>query len=110
MAARVGTTVYNLRKGGWTAVQLAERTRKMGYPISRIAITKIEGNTRAGKLAVAELVVLAEALAVSPLALLFPDAPNRKVNHLPDQPVPTREAISGLSVMSHYGRRPKPRR
>ena len=39
------------------AVDLAERTKALGYPVNRVAISKIEGNLRAGKLDVAELLV-----------------------------------------------------
>ncbi|WP_149369560.1 hypothetical protein [Mycolicibacterium sp. P9-64] len=59
-----------------TAVQLAERTRDLGYPITRVTITKIETNNRAGKFGIAEWLVLAAALKVPPSLLLFSDFPD----------------------------------
>jgi transcriptional regulator with XRE-family HTH domain len=95
LAARVGTAVQARRKTlGLTAVQLAERTKQLGYPITRVAITKIEGNSRSGKLDVAELSVLAAALDVAPLELLFPGEADSPVERLPDKTVPTAHAAS----------------
>ena len=63
LAGRVGTAIQVQRKElNLTAQQLAERTKSLGYRISRVAISKIEGNKRAGKFDVAELLVLAQAL------------------------------------------------
>ena len=84
MAGRVGEAVAARRKAlGMTAVQLAAKTREIGYPISRVAISKIETNSRAGKLDVAELIVLAVALDVSPVAVLYPNLPEGEVERLP---------------------------
>jgi transcriptional regulator with XRE-family HTH domain len=95
LAARVGTAVQGRRKTlKLTAVQLAERTKQLGYPITRVAITKIEGNSRSGKLDVAELTVLAAALDVAPLELLFPGEADSPVERLPGQTVPTAHAAS----------------
>ena len=54
-----------------TAQQLAERTKELGYPVTRVAISKIESNSRAGKVDVAELLVLGAALGVPPVTLIF---------------------------------------
>lgn len=95
LAARVGTAVQARRKTlKLTAVQLAERTKGLGYPITRVAITKIEGNSRSGKLDVAELTVLAAALDVAPLELLFPGEADSPVERLPGKTVPTAHAAS----------------
>ncbi len=68
-----------------TALQLAERTKALGYPITRVAISKIEGNKRAGKLDLAELLTLAAALEIPPALLLFPDYPSDdRAEVLPD--------------------------
>ncbi|MGV0624458.1 helix-turn-helix domain-containing protein [Mycolicibacter minnesotensis] len=73
LACRVGSIVRRRRKAlGLTAVQLAQRTIELGYPITRVAISKIEGNYRSGKLDLAELMVLAAALDIPPLWLIFP--------------------------------------
>ena len=97
LSARVGATVQRLRTElGLTAVQLSERTRQLGYPISRVAITKIENNSRAGKLDVAEWIVLAYALDVSPGGLLYPDLPDGPVEVLPDWVLPSWVALLSL--------------
>ena len=66
-----------------TAVDLAERTKELGYPVTRVAITKIENNTRSGKLDIAELLVIAAALGVPPILLLYPVYPYGAVEVLP---------------------------
>jgi transcriptional regulator with XRE-family HTH domain len=55
-----------------TANELSRRTAELGYAVSRNAIAKIEGNLRSGKIDVAEVLVLAAALDVPPVLLLFP--------------------------------------
>lgn len=55
-----------------TASELSRRTAELGYPISRGAIAKIESNSRSGKVDVAEVLVLAAALDIPPVLLLFP--------------------------------------
>lgn len=79
LAQRVGDAVAKRRKAlGWTGVQLADRTAELGYPITRVAISKIETNSRAGKFDVAELLVLAEALYIPPVLLLAADFPTAR--------------------------------
>jgi transcriptional regulator with XRE-family HTH domain len=76
LAARVGRAVYTRRKAlKLTAQQLAQRTADLGYPITRVAVSKIEGGTRAGKFDIAELVILAKALEMPPVLLLYPGFP-----------------------------------
>lgn len=55
-----------------TAAELSRRTAELGYPITRVAIAKIESNLRSGKIDVAEVLVLATALDIPPVLLLFP--------------------------------------
>src|SRR5271156_1850620 len=84
LAGRVGAAIKARRNAlELTAVDLAERTKALGYPVNRVAISKIEGNLRAGKLDVAELLVLAVALAIPPALLLLPTFPNGAVGVLP---------------------------
>jgi len=77
---------FELTRAGWfgnavgqrrralrlTARELSRRTAGLGYPISRGAIAKIESNLRSGKIDVAEVLVLAVALEIPPVLLLFP--------------------------------------
>lgn len=76
LAARFGEAVQKRRSAlHLTAQQLAQRTADLGYPVTRVAISKIEGNKRAGKVDVAELIVLAKALELPPILLLYPGFP-----------------------------------
>lgn len=98
LAERAGNAVQKRRKArGWTGVQLAERTAELGYPITRVAISKIEGNSRAGKLDVAELLVLAAALDIPPVLLLAPDFPDGQVETWPGHSVDSRQAVGWFS-------------
>jgi transcriptional regulator with XRE-family HTH domain len=101
LAKRVGQAVQRRRNAlKLTAQQLAERTAELGYPITRVAISKIEGNKRAGKFDVAELLVLAQALKIPPALLLFPDYPDGPVQGLPGN---ERKSVEGVWWVS--GRR-----
>jgi transcriptional regulator with XRE-family HTH domain len=98
LAGRVGAAVAARRKAlKLTAQQLAERTKELGYPITRVAISKIEGNMRAGKLDVAELVVLAVALEIPPALLLIPGFPDGDVELLPGRGADSVEAMKWMS-------------
>ncbi len=94
LSGRVGAAIKARRNAlKLTAVDLAERTKALGYPVNRVAISKIEGNIRAGKLDVAELFALAVALEIPPALLLFPTFPDGAVDVLPRSgPVPTLKA------------------
>ena len=78
-------------------MELAERAADLGYPMTRVAISKIEGNSRAGKLDVAELLVLAAVLHIPPALLLAPDFPDGKVETRPGHSVDSREAVAWFS-------------
>lgn len=62
-----------------TAVELSNRTREIGYPITRATIAKIESNSRNSKVDVAEVLTLATALHVAPIDLIFPGIPDRRI-------------------------------
>jgi transcriptional regulator with XRE-family HTH domain len=52
---------------------VAERTRQLGHPVSRLALVKIEaGGTRAASASLADVLVLAAALNVPPVLLFVP--------------------------------------
>jgi transcriptional regulator with XRE-family HTH domain len=72
-AAGFGFAVSTRRKAlKLTASEVARRTTELGYPVSRGAIAQIESNSRSGKVDVAEVLVLAAALDIPPVLLLFP--------------------------------------
>lgn len=88
LAERFGRAVSARRKAlGMTAMDVATETASLGYPITRQAVAKIENNNRAGKVDVAELIVLAAALHISPLQLLYPDLVDGPVEVLPGKEV-----------------------
>ncbi|MBI9000049.1 helix-turn-helix domain-containing protein [Corynebacterium sp. CCM 9185] len=76
-----------------TASELADRTRALGYPITRAAISKIENNLRNGKLDLAEVIVLSAALEVPPVAMIYTGLPNTLQDVLPDREVPAWDAL-----------------
>jgi len=78
---RIAANVKTLR-GKRSAQWLAGRTTELGHPISRTAISNLEVG-RKGAVEVPELLVLAKALGVPPLLLLFPGYPGREVEFLP---------------------------
>ncbi|WP_156666075.1 helix-turn-helix domain-containing protein [Rhodococcus sp. HS-D2] len=98
-ARRVGEEVRRLRADvhEMSAVQLANRTAELGYPITRGTIAKIESNSRAAKLDVVEVAVLAKALRVPPLQLLYPELPDGPVEVLPGVTVRSVSAMTWFS-------------
>jgi transcriptional regulator with XRE-family HTH domain len=84
---RVAEAIRDARKGH-SAQWLADETERLGYPISRSAIANYESG-RKKTLDIAELLVVAEALDVPPVMLLFPAQPDALVEALPEQCVPS---------------------
>jgi transcriptional regulator with XRE-family HTH domain len=98
LAARVGSAIARRRKVvGMTAQQLGERTKELGYPVNRVAVSKMEANVRDGKLGVAELLVIAAALDVPPLLLLLPDWPDGSAEALPGLDMPSRRMANWVT-------------
>ena len=84
---RVGTEVRAIRtRLGLTAQQLSDKTEELGMPVSRSRIAAMEGGKRGGVVTVAELIVLARALGVPPLLLLYPGVPGEVIDALPHNP------------------------
>ncbi|WP_155291712.1 helix-turn-helix domain-containing protein [Rhodococcoides fascians] len=97
-ANRMGQAVAKVRKKrGLSALQLSTLTEDLGYPVTRGSIAKIEGGHRGGKFDVAEILVLAAALQVPPVLLLFPDFPDGQVRVLPQIEVDSLTAAQWLS-------------
>jgi transcriptional regulator with XRE-family HTH domain len=99
LAARFGNAVSARRKAlQLTASELARQTAELGYPISRGAIAQIESNSRSGKIDVAELLVLAAALNIPPVLLLFHDFPDEEpVEMLPGVRAYSADAVRWVS-------------
>jgi transcriptional regulator with XRE-family HTH domain len=70
----LGARVRETRKlRDWSQGELARRVEELGYPMSRVTITKIEkGGERADRAPLQEVLVLAAALGVAPVHLIVP--------------------------------------
>ncbi|GAA4669224.1 helix-turn-helix domain-containing protein [Gordonia humi] len=99
----VGEAVAERRKElGISAAELASRTEQLGYPMARGAIAKIETGRRQG-IEVAELTVLATALYMPPVALLYP-RPDGATRYLPlSRPVGEDRAIRWFTGQQDIG-------
>jgi transcriptional regulator with XRE-family HTH domain len=90
-----------------SAQWLSDETERLGFPISRAAIANYESGRKKG-LDLTELLVLAAALRVPPLVLLFPDLPDGSVQALPDVIVESWDAAAwfsgeGRSIVTEAG-------
>ncbi|WP_075237635.1 helix-turn-helix domain-containing protein [Mycobacterium colombiense] len=104
LAKEFARTVAARRKAlNLSASELARRTAELGYPITRGTIAKIESNSRSGKVDVAELLVLAAALDIPPVLLLFSEVVKGPPVHvLPNVRTSAWEAarwMSGLAAL-----------
>lgn len=100
---RFGQAIASLRVAqGLTAVQLSARTKELGYPITRSTIARIEGDHRAGKVDLAELIVLAAALNTSPLNLIYPGPYDDDVEVLPGRETSALHAAQWFSGIYWY--------
>lgn len=91
---------------GMSAEQLSARCAELGADIPRNTIADLENGRRAS-LSVAELLMLAAALEVPPVLLLFPVGREETTEILPDYPAPTFRALqwfAGESAFPHPGR------
>lgn len=79
--ANIGQAIEKARKGKsdrW----IAERTEKLGNPLSRTAISEYRRGVRK-TISVADWLTLAAALGVPPVSLLLPELPDGRLNLLP---------------------------
>lgn|GEM_PF-1157062 len=78
----VGRAMKDAR-GTKSAAWLSERTEQLGCRVSRSVIAKLDSGHRGDVLSVVELCVIAAALEVPPVALLFPDLPDGEIEMPP---------------------------
>ncbi|MCU1647577.1 MAG: putative DNA-binding protein [Nocardia sp.] len=71
-------------RGDRSAQWLSDRTAELGYRVTRATISDLEVGRRT-RLEVTQLLVLARALDVPPILLLFPDVPDGPVAYLPGE-------------------------
>lgn len=103
-AHRVAKEVRRLRGGARSAQWLSDRTDELGYRVSRSVIADLE-NGRRRYVTTAELCVLAWALRVPPVQLLYPDMPDGEVEIVPQIEKPSIEAAQWFSGERAYGPR-----
>jgi hypothetical protein len=82
LVRRVGAAIKAAREGK-SAAWLSERTAELGYRVSPTVIAKLDSGHRGSVLSVPELLILAAALGVPPVALLYPDLPDGLVAMVP---------------------------
>lgn len=88
-----------------TAQALADRCAALGYPLDRTVIAKLEKGLRQ-TVTVADLLVLAKALEVPPLALVFPVGYEGEVEVLPgrmEHPITALRWASGEGFLPEEG-------
>jgi hypothetical protein len=85
LVKRAGAAAKTAR-GSKSAAWLSDRTADLGYRISPSVIAKLDSGHRGGVLTVPELLILAAALDVPPLGLIFPDLPGGQIDVIPDRP------------------------
>lgn len=84
-ARRIGESVKARRTElGMSAQAVSDRTAELGFHLGRGTIARMETGARGGKFDVSELFILAQALNISPVALLWADAADTRVELLPE--------------------------
>lgn len=86
---------------GLSAQQLAKECKDLGYPVPRSVIANLESGRRAA-ITLPELLVLAKALEVSPVLLVFPLGQADTVEVLPDRNVDTGRALKWFTGESMF--------
>lgn len=97
---KIGEQIGRFRKArGLTAAQLAERCTELGLPISRSKIANMEnGRARQEGISVAEVSIIAAALDVPPILLIYPVGREETTEVLPSQEVPSWSAAQWFSA------------
>ncbi|MDO1482052.1 helix-turn-helix domain-containing protein [Rhodococcus ruber] len=92
-AKAVGEQIQRVRKGrGITVQRLSQLCSELRYPIPRSTLTNLETG-RKESVVVQEVVVLAQALGVPAVELLFPGLPDGPFEYLPGQTATAWEAL-----------------
>jgi hypothetical protein len=102
-ALRVAKEVRRLREPR-SAQWLAERTKELGYEMTRSVISDLE-NGRRRYVTSAELIVLAAALNTSLIALMLPPPYDEEIEMLPGVPVPKLVAVEIFCDNTNTGKR-----
>lgn len=95
MHQRIANGIKQAR-GTRSAQWLADRTAELGQPVSRSQIANYENGRKKG-LDVAELTIIAAALGVPPVALMYPNLPDGEVERIPGEVVTATAATRWFS-------------
>lgn len=98
MNRRIAGAVRAARGENLSAQEVAARTKELGHHITRDTIANLESG-RKKSVDVAELIVLAKALGVAPISLIYPDLLHGEVEDVPGHTVTTEDAI--LAFVGH---------
>lgn len=96
---RVAAEIKQLR-GERSAQWLSDRTAELGHRVTRSRISDIETGRRT-RIDITEVLILAAALDVPPLLLLFPGVPNE-----PSEPLPGRRSLTWWAAQWFAGEKP----
>ena len=91
---RIAATIRHARtRAGMSAQDVADATEELGHALSRDKIANYESGRKQG-LDIAELLVIAAALRVPPVTLLFDGHPRENVELLPGHEIPNLSALA----------------
>lgn len=93
------------RRGSNSAQWLSDQTAELGYRVTRSRISDLETGRR-NRIDVTELMMLARALGIPPLLLLYPGTPGETVRPLPPTESGTPESTSIDAAMWFSGEQP----
>lgn len=80
-------------RGSKSAAWLSARTGELGYRVSPAVIAKLDSGHRGSVLGVAELIIIAAALDIPPVALLYPELPDGIVEVVPGESISSIDAV-----------------
>lgn len=98
MNRRIARAVRDARGDELSAQDLADKTKELGHHITRDTIANLESG-RKKSVDVAELIILAKALGVAPISLIYPDLLHGEVEDVPGHTATTENAI--LTFVGH---------
>src|SRR5205085_1594945 len=75
------------KRRGWSQQQLAERVTRLGHPMHRVTLAKIEsGGERSESVRLDEVIALSYVLGVSPLHMIVPFDPDARLRVIATKP------------------------
>ncbi|MGW2847892.1 helix-turn-helix domain-containing protein [Streptomyces sp. NPDC001108] len=108
LTQHVADAVRHYRKErGLSAQALADACAKLGYAVPRTSIANLENGRRSG-VEIAELLVLAKALQIPPIALMLPVGMSGSVEVVPGEELPIWDAIAWITGETLLGSEPQP--